>query len=81
MHVLSENQSMERNFTNELLVSALFLDPDDPRRNLAEHLIAGDRNLTDECLSLRGLFQDMAAHPLQPGQQQIDRILTDLNAS
>lgn len=70
---------MERNFTNDLLVSALFLDSDDPRRNLAEHLIAGDRNLTDECLLLRGLFREMAANPVQPGQQQIDRILTELN--
>ncbi|MBM3918154.1 MAG: hypothetical protein FJ344_01435 [Sphingomonadales bacterium] len=70
---------MQRNFTKDLLISALFLDPWDPRRNLAEHLMAGNRELTDECLTLRSLFRDMAAHPMEPGQEQVDRILSALH--
>ena len=71
---------MKRNFTNDLLVSVLFLDPADPRRNRAEHIIAGDRLCIDECLALQSLFREMAEHPLQPNQQQVDRILGALYA-
>ncbi|MFM8493120.1 MAG: hypothetical protein ACKOA7_05245 [Bacteroidota bacterium] len=71
---------MERKFTNDLLVSVLFLDKADPRRNRAEHIIAGDRFCTDECLALQSLFKEMAEHPLQPNQQQVDRILGALYA-
>jgi hypothetical protein len=71
---------MERNFTNDLLVSVLFLDPADPRRIRAEHIIAGDRLRTDECLVLQSLFKEMADHPLQPNQQQVDRIMGALYA-
>jgi hypothetical protein len=71
---------MKRNFTNDLLVSALFLSSGDPRRNLAEHLIAGDRKLTDECILLRSVFREMEENPLQPNEQQVDRILVALHA-
>lgn len=71
---------MERNFTNDLLVSALFLSSGDPRRNLAEHFIVGDRKLTDECILLRSVFRELAEHPLQPNEQQVDRILGALYA-
>jgi len=56
------------------------LDKSDPRRNRAEHIIAGDRFCTDECLALQSLFKEMAEHPLQPNQQQVDRILGALYA-
>ncbi len=71
---------MKRNFTNDLLVSVLFLDPADPRRNRAEHIIAGDRLCIDECLALQSLFREMAEHPLQPNKQHVDRILGVLYA-
>lgn len=71
---------MKRNFTNDLLVSVLFLDPADPRRNRAEHIIAGDRLCTDECLALQSFFREMAEHPLHPNKQQVDRILGALYA-
>lgn len=75
MHVLSEKYYMERKFTQDLFVSALFLDPGDPCRNMAEHFIAGNRRLTDECLILRSLFREMSAHQIQPDQERVNRIL------
>lgn len=66
---------MHTKSTHELLVSALFLDSDDPRRLLAEHTMAGNRSLTGECLMLRTMFREMAAHPLQPGREGVSRIL------